>query len=73
MSFFVNSSFALKAFINRSILEVSLLNETDKAALDYACKELETEYVIGALIISFPAIDEITIILVLLFLKTSKK
>ena len=34
----------LPTFINREQFEVSLLNKEDKAALDYACKELDTEY-----------------------------
>lgn len=36
----------LPTFINRTHLEVSLLNEEDKSALDYACKELDTDYLI---------------------------
>ncbi len=34
----------LPTFINREVFEVTLLNEEDKEALDYCCKELETEY-----------------------------
>ena len=36
----------LPTFINREYMEVSLLNEADKSALDYITKELDSEYLV---------------------------
>ncbi len=38
----------LPTFLGRDIFEVTLLNEDDKSALDYSCKELDTEYLLVA-------------------------